>query len=67
MDETFMFHREEFLKVLPYKAVQLDNGALLLARSDQFDETFTQEPAGRNGIRFSTEGHVTDERLRRSR
>lgn len=69
MDEVFSFSREEFDKHAPYRAVELDNGAILIGDNYRFDEIFQREQlkVAENEVRYVTEGHVVDERLRKSK
>lgn len=69
MDETFRFDRDEFERHVLYRMTELDNGAILLAEDEQFDEVFEQTPVSNQSsrTRFATEGEVVDERLRRTR
>jgi hypothetical protein len=69
MDEVFQFDRDEFEKHAPYRAVQLDNGGLLVAEDARFSDVFQRqtidEAQGR--VRFVTEGRVVDETLRKQK
>lgn len=71
LEDTFTFDREEFEKQLAYRSVELDNGAILMSENSTFAEVFTQEEVDshqrRPRIKFSTEGRVVDELLRRTR
>jgi hypothetical protein len=67
-EETFTFVPDEFTKFVSMRTIELDNGALLTAPTDRFDQVFTREPvAGANNdvVRFSTEGSITDQRFRK--
>ena len=65
MSETFTFDVAEFDKHLQYRAVELDNGGLLLAEDGSFDEVFETQPVdGSDRVRISTEGRVVNETLR---
>ena len=67
-EENFRFVPDEFVKHLAVLTVELDNGALLSAQTDRFDQVFDTEPvAGSNEIvRYSTEGRIVDRRLRKT-
>jgi hypothetical protein len=67
MDEVFQFNREEFEQNAPYRAVGLDNGALLIAEDTRFDQVFAQEPVngGDGRVRYTTQGRIVDEVLRK--
>lgn len=65
--ETFTFVPEEFAKFVSMRTMELDNGALLTAPTDRFDQVFTREPVGgAPGVfRFSTQGGIVDQRFRK--
>lgn len=66
--EQFRFDAEEFEKHVLYRAVELNNGALLMAEDANFDDVFSQEPLARAGYyRYTTEGQVIDERIRKTK
>lgn len=69
LDETFEFDAQEFLRQAPYRAVELDNGGLMIAEDNRFAEVFRRDdnalPDGR--ARYVTEGRVVDERLRKQK
>ena len=67
--ERFRFSETEFEKHIAIRSVELDSGAILMAPADQFDKVFTQDMVNKvtGKQRFSTEGKVVDERLKRSR
>ena len=71
LDDTFRFDRDEFERQLAYRSVELDNGAILTSENSTFASVFTQETMDTDGqrprIRFSTEGRVVDELLRKAR
>lgn len=67
-EETFTFVPDEFVKFVSMRTIELDNGALLTAQTDRFDEVFTREPiagADNNVFRFSTQGSIVDQRFRK--
>lgn len=67
MDEVFQFDREEFERNAPYRAVELDNGGMLVAADAQFDEIFQQQLVHQedNRVRYVTEGRIVNESLRK--
>lgn len=69
MDEVFVFERGEFERQITYRAVELDNGGLLLAEDSRFGEVFAAEVINlaERRVRYVTEGRVVDERLRKTR
>ena len=69
LDEVFQFDRDEFERHVPYRAVGLDNGALLIAEDARFNQVFEQQPVDqREGqVRYVTQGRVVEEQLRKTR
>lgn len=69
MDEVFEFDRVEFEKHATYRSVELDNGGLLLAEDARFPEVFEREiiDAADNRIRYTTQGRVVNEQLRKTK
>jgi len=69
MDEIFEFDQEEFQRHAPYRAVELDNGGLLIAEDARFAEVFQQEVLNLadKRVRYVTEGRVIDESLRKTK
>lgn len=68
-DERFQFNVEEFRKQITYRSVELDSGGMLTALSTDFDDVFQREllDAAERKVRYSTEGKVVGESLRRTR
>jgi hypothetical protein len=66
-DEHFRFDTEEFKSHIGYRSVELSNGGMLTAETDEFEKVFHKEEAGRGRVRFSTEGKIVNEKLRKSR
>jgi len=66
---TFKFDVREFDATLLFRSVELDNGAMLIADNNKFDEVFHPKPAGRNSTstRFTTEGRVVSTKLRKTK
>jgi hypothetical protein len=64
--DSFIFDAEEFLSHAALASIELNNGGILLAPPNTFDDVFTQEPVPDRALeyRFSTEGKIIDERLR---
>lgn len=69
LDELFQFDNQEFRRYVLYRGIELDNGAFLMAEDSRFNQVFHREDVNRaNGrVRFSTEGQVTNEYLRKSK
>ncbi len=66
VNDRFRFDAEEFARHLAYKQVELDNGAILTAPADRFDEVF-ERARRRQQDTFSTTGTVIDQRLRKTK
>jgi len=64
-DETFEVDATEFTRHIEYRAVELDNGALLVGNNDRFDEIFHSEQVPEGRQRFVTEGRVINQQLRK--
>jgi hypothetical protein len=68
MGETFQFDSAEFDRHVMYRTVELDTGAMLMAEDSKWDEIFRKEQlSNRDRMRFSTEGEVVDERLKKTK
>lgn len=61
--KTFVFDPQEFQKRVPYRAVELQNGAILKAPSQDFSEVFEVEDGPDGTVKFSTSGKVADQRM----
>jgi hypothetical protein len=68
-DERFRFMPDELSKFIAFKTVELDNGGLLTASTNNFDSIFVREvvDSSKDRVRFSTEGTVIDQRLRKTK
>jgi len=66
VNERFRFDSEEFGLHLAYKQIELDNGAILVAPADKFEQVYRQS-IKRNEHTFSTTGEIVDQRLRRTK
>jgi hypothetical protein len=68
-NDNFQFDATEFTKQLPYRTVELDNGAMLTADAASFDKVFQHTPVeeGADRVRFSTVGSVVSEKLEKGR
>jgi len=66
-EENFQFVPAEFLKHVFLRTVELDNGGLLTAATESFDEVFTSETVDEDEevVRFTTEGKIVDQRFRK--
>jgi hypothetical protein len=67
--ETFQFDTQEFDRHAFFRSVELDNGAFLTAQNAQFDEIFRKEALQADGsrVRYTTEGTIVKEQLRKIR
>lgn len=63
--QTFRFDRAEYDKSVPYRTVELANGAVLTAQNAKFDEVFDMADAGDGRTTFSTTGEVVKNVLRK--
>lgn len=68
-DDRFRFIPEELTKFIAFKTVELDNGGLLTASTDDFDTVFLREVVdlANARVKFSTEGTIVDQRLRKTK
>jgi len=68
-DERFRFTPDELSKFLAFRTVELNNGGLLTAPTDKFDNVFTRETVDSSNdiVRFSTQGTVVDQRFRKEK
>ena len=64
--EKFAFDGDEFVRHIAYETMELDNGALLSAPAQKFDQVFTRTVEGQVE-RFSTTGKVIDQKLKTGR
>ncbi|MEP2758842.1 MAG: hypothetical protein ABJP66_07210 [Hyphomicrobiales bacterium] len=67
--DNFLFDPHEFAQQLPYRTIELDNGAMLTANSASFDNVFEQDQLGDDAknVRYSTVGGIVSEKLEKSR
>jgi hypothetical protein len=66
LSERFKFDRNEYDLHIGLRMVALDNGATLMADNTKFEQVFKPTDQGDGRTRFSTEGVITDQRLRKS-
>lgn len=67
MDERFELLAEEFAQAATYRTVELDNGAMLLAETANFENVFDIRKVSEGRTRYSTEGLVVNQRLRKQK
>lgn len=66
--DRFVFASDVFSERIPYRSVELDNGALMTASAETFEDCFDRtETAEAGRYIYSTEGRITDQRLRGSK
>jgi len=68
LDEQFQFDLTEFRKHVGFRSRELDNGAIITAIADRFDQIYetTKLKEGNGRVRISTEGTVVNDKLRKS-
>jgi hypothetical protein len=66
--ERFEFDLTEFRSFVAFKSVELSNGGTLTAPSSNFDDVFRKEfvDEEQRQVRFTTEGRVVNEKLKRT-
>lgn len=66
--DKFQFDLVEYSSHLSYKALEMDNGAILSAPMDKFGECFQEQVAEGSDIRtYSTTGKVVNEKLKKGK
>jgi len=69
LTDTFVLDSEEFQRHAAFASIELDQGAIMTAPADRFDQCFVREavegPDER--YRFTAEGRIVDERLKSRR
>jgi hypothetical protein len=67
--DRFVFNSEEFSKHLAYRTVELDSGAILTARVEDFDEAFHTRRVedGQDQYTYLARGRPVDERLKKTK
>jgi hypothetical protein len=65
-DDVFVFDHGEFLKHASYSSTEFDNGSIVLAPSNKFEECFEIETLDKekHEYRYSTEGRIVDNKIR---
>lgn len=61
--KSFKFDVQEFKKKVPYRTVELKNGAMLTAPSGDFQRVFDVEEMDNGKVRYSTTDRIADERV----
>lgn len=64
-NERFQFSAAEFGRHVTYRSVELDNGGIMTAATDEFDQVFASQPIGDDDgtRRFTTQGRIVSEKL----
>lgn len=65
-NDSFILDANEFSQHVAYASVELDNGGILIAPPDRFDDCFQREYLNDelHTIRFVTEGQIVDEKIK---
>lgn len=61
--KEFLFDAAEFKRRVPYRSVELKNGAILKAPSTEFDKVFSITTDKNGKVSYSTTGEVADQRM----
>lgn len=69
LKEIFQFDVGIYKNFVAYKSVELSNGALLTADTEQFDKVFQQEKVdgSKEEVKFVTKGKIVDEKFKAAR
>ncbi|SRR6266404_4468295 len=66
-DERFEISASEFNQHILYRAVELSNGAVLVAENERFDAVFQHDQVAEDRTRYITEGRVVSQQLRKTK
>jgi hypothetical protein len=61
--KNFKFDATEFLSKVPYRTDELENGALLTAKSEDFEKVFEKTDKGGGVFEYSTQGRISNQRV----
>jgi hypothetical protein len=67
LGESFQFDAAEFDRHIQYRTVELDTGAMLMADDSQWDQVFSSVMIGKDRRRYTAEGQVVDQRLKKTK
>lgn len=69
MDQAFRFSTNEFQRHAAYRSIELDNGGVMIAEESRFNEVFHPVllNAQQRTVRYTTEGRIVDESLRKTK
>ncbi|AMO72697.1 hypothetical protein AZE99_13300 [Sphingorhabdus sp. M41] len=62
-EKKFKFDHKEFKDKAPYRTVEIDNGAILTAPSEDFEKVFTVRERKGDEVEYATSGRISDQRL----
>ena len=67
MRETFQFDRDEFDSHVAYRSIELDNGGVMIADNERFENVFRSEKirGTAHEIRFTTQGKIVNQQTRK--
>ncbi|NMM42913.1 hypothetical protein HH303_00380 [Rhodospirillaceae bacterium KN72] len=67
--ERFTFNATLFSTETPYRSIQLDTGATLMAQTEKFDDLFKRTESDNEDqlVTYSTSGRITSERIEKRR
>lgn len=64
-NKSFIFDADEFRDKIPYRTVEMENGAILTAPSGEFDKVFEKRSKGNGLVEYATQGRVADQRIQK--
>lgn len=65
LTDPFVLDGEEFSRHAAFQSVRLDTGGILTAPAEDFDEVFHRQKIADDRVRYTTEGQIVDEKLKR--
>lgn len=68
-EENFKMDIDELNRYIPFRSIELDNGAMLVGEDAQFDKIFKKEMIldSHKKVRYMTEGRIINQRLKKTR
>lgn len=61
--KKFKFDVDEFKKTVPYRSVEMKNGAILTAPAGEFESVFDMTQEKNGNVRYSTVSKISDQRI----
>ena len=61
--KMFLFQPNEFSEKIPYRTVEIDNGAILTAPTGDFNKVFEVKEGPHQVVEYATRGRITDQRM----